>query len=84
MLGSGRAVACVLVVAWLGVAAVASAQEPQDLVVQSTTSVRDSGLLEQVIVPDFQRRVPAVAAEGRRGRHRSGDHQRARRARATC
>jgi len=58
MLGSGRAIACVLVVAWLGVAAVASAQEPQDLVVQSTTSVRDSGLLEEVIVPEFQREFP--------------------------
>ena len=34
------------------------AQEPQDLVVQSTTSVRDSGLLEQVIVPEFQREYP--------------------------
>ena len=58
MLGSGRTIACVLVVAWLGVAAAASAQEPQDLVVQSTTSVRDSGLLEQVIVPEFQREYP--------------------------
>jgi tungstate transport system substrate-binding protein len=36
----------------------AAAQTPQDLVVQSTTSVRDSGLLEQVILPDFQRRFP--------------------------
>jgi tungstate transport system substrate-binding protein len=36
----------------------AAAQEPQDLIVQSTTSVRDSGLLEQVIIPDFQDRYP--------------------------
>ena len=35
-----------------------SAQEPQDLIVQSTTSVRDSGLLEQVIMPEFQRQYP--------------------------
>jgi tungstate transport system substrate-binding protein len=39
-------------------AAPARAQEPQDLVVQSTTSVRDSGLLAQVIVPEFQRLYP--------------------------
>ena len=78
MLGSGRTLACVLVVAWLGVAAAASAQEPQDLVVQSTTSVRDSGLLEQVIVPEFQREYPQWRLQGRRRRHRPGDHQRAR------
>ena len=36
----------------------AAAQEPQDLIVQSTTSVRDSGLLEQVIIPDFQEQYP--------------------------
>ena len=58
MLGSRRAAACGLVVAWFAVAPVARAQEPQDLIVQSTTSVRDSGLLEQVIVPDFQRQYP--------------------------
>ena len=58
MLGSRRAVACGLLVAWFAAAPVAGAQEPQDLIVQSTTSVRDSGLLEQVIVPDFQRQYP--------------------------
>ena len=56
-----------------------AAQEPQDLIVQSTTSVRDSGLLEQVIMPEFQRQYPQwrlkVVAVG----HRPGDHQRARR-----
>ena len=31
---------------------------PQDLVVQSTTSVRDSGLLDEVIIPQFQQRYP--------------------------
>ena len=46
------------VVAVLGGGAAASAQEPQDLIVQSTTSVRDSGLLEQVIIPDFQDQYP--------------------------
>ena len=30
----------------------------QDLIVQSTTSVRDSGLLERLIAPQFQRRHP--------------------------
>ncbi len=58
MLGSRRAAACGLIIAWFAVAPVAEAREPQDLVVQSTTSVRDSGLLEQVIVPDFQRQYP--------------------------
>ena len=52
------AAACGRVVAWLAAAPAAAAQEPQDLIVQSTTSVRDSGLLEQVIVPDFQRQYP--------------------------
>jgi tungstate transport system substrate-binding protein len=58
MRGSKHAVALVSIVACLLGASVAPAQEPQDLVVQSTTSVRDSGLLEKVIVPGFQRRYP--------------------------
>jgi tungstate transport system substrate-binding protein len=58
MLGSRRAGVCGLVIASLAAAPGAAAQEPQDLVVQSTTSVRDSGLLEQVIVPAFQREYP--------------------------
>ena len=41
-----------------GAVPAAAAQEPQDLIVQSTTSVRDSGLLEQVIIPDFQDQYP--------------------------
>ena len=49
LLGGFLALAC---------APAAAAQEPQDLIVQSTTSVRDSGLLEQVIIPDFQREYP--------------------------
>ena len=58
MRGTRRAAACGLVITWLAAAAGANAQAPQDLVVQSTTSVRDSGLLEQVIVPEFQREYP--------------------------
>jgi tungstate transport system substrate-binding protein len=45
-------------VAWSALAPAATAQEPRDVIVQSTTSVRDSGLLEQVIVPGFQRAYP--------------------------
>jgi tungstate transport system substrate-binding protein len=58
MRGSRRAAACGLVIAGLAAVPAARAQEPQDLVVQSTTSVRDSGLLEQVIVPAFEREYP--------------------------
>ena len=53
-----RALACSLLTACLAGAPSALAQEPQDLVVQSTTSVRDSGLLEQVIAPQFEREFP--------------------------
>jgi tungstate transport system substrate-binding protein len=35
-----------------------SAPPRQDLIVQSTTSVRDSGLLERLIAPQFERRNP--------------------------
>ena len=43
----------------LGAAATsAGAPQRQDLVVQSTTSVRDSGLLDQLITPQFERRFP--------------------------
>jgi tungstate transport system substrate-binding protein len=41
----------------LAMAANAGAQQ-QDLIVQSTTSVRDSGLLDQLITPQFERRYP--------------------------
>lgn len=58
MRGSRGAAACALVVAWSALAPAATAQEPRDLIVQSTTSVRDSGLLERVIVPGFQRAYP--------------------------
>jgi tungstate transport system substrate-binding protein len=53
---------------WLGVIAVAlsavgatsanAVAQQQDLVVQSTTSVRDSGVLDQLITPQFSRRFP--------------------------
>jgi tungstate transport system substrate-binding protein len=36
----------------------AAAPATEDLIVQSTTSVRDSGLLEQLIAPQFKRRFP--------------------------
>ena len=52
-----RMLVCALA-ATLGGGAVASAQAPQDLIVQSTTSVRDSGLLEQVIIPEFEDQYP--------------------------
>ena len=58
MAGWGRACAALTVVAAFAATAPARAQEPQDLVVQSTTSVRDSGLLEQVITPGFQAQYP--------------------------
>ena len=52
-----RAMAAALVA--LGVAAPgAMAQQPQDLVVQSTTSVRDSGVLDRLITPQFEKRFP--------------------------
>lgn len=36
----------------------AAEAQQRDLVVQSTTSVRDSGLLEQVVTPEFRRAYP--------------------------
>src|SRR4029079_12298016 len=36
----------------------ASAQQRRSLIVQSTTSVRDSGVLDQLITPQFRRRFP--------------------------
>src|SRR5919106_4930266 len=41
-----------------GAAAGDAAAQRQDLVVQSTTSVRDSGLLDRLIAPLFERRFP--------------------------
>src|SRR3954451_14903161 len=39
-------------------AATATAQQKRSLIVQSTTSVRDSGVLDQLITPQFERRFP--------------------------
>jgi tungstate transport system substrate-binding protein len=39
-------------------AATAGAQQKRPLIVQSTTSVRDSGVLDQLITPQFARRFP--------------------------
>ena len=44
----------------LAVTAPGATAQTQDLVVQSTTSVRDSGLLDQLITPQFERRYPQV------------------------
>jgi tungstate transport system substrate-binding protein len=57
--GWPRRVAGVIAVAFglLGAGATgAVAQQRQDLIVQSTTSVRDSGVLDQLITPQFERR----------------------------
>jgi tungstate transport system substrate-binding protein len=58
-MNSVRRIAAILtvVVATATGAGTAYAQK-QDLVVQSTTSVRDSGLLDQLIEPRFERRYP--------------------------
>src|ERR1044071_542316 len=39
-------------------APVAGAQQKRPLIVQSTTSVRDSGVLDQLITPQFEKRFP--------------------------
>ena len=50
------AVAAVLTV--FGAGAADAAAQRQDLIVQSTTSVRDSGLLDRLIAPRFESRFP--------------------------
>jgi tungstate transport system substrate-binding protein len=54
---AARAIVVALAVS-LVAAAAAEAQQQRPLVVQSTTSVRDSGLLDQLITPQFKRRFP--------------------------
>jgi tungstate transport system substrate-binding protein len=56
----GRAGAIVLAAVAVFAAATgpASAQQKRSLIVQSTTSVRDSGVLDQLITPQFRRRFP--------------------------
>ena len=59
----GRACRCAgtivlaLAVALVG-AVTAGAQQKRPLIVQSTTSVRDSGVLDQLITPQFEKRFP--------------------------
>src|SRR4051794_22349465 len=55
---SWAGVIAVALAAPLAGAAPAPAQQKRTLIVQSTTSVRDSGLLDQLITPQFERRFP--------------------------
>src|SRR4051794_39065647 len=48
----------VIAAAGTAVAAASAGAQQQNLVVQSTTSVRDSGLLDQLIEPRFEQRYP--------------------------
>ena len=60
-IGRGRrqAVAVVATAAMVAAApGAAEAQQRRALIVQSTTSVRDSGVLDQLITPQFRRRFP--------------------------
>ena len=52
-----RLVALVLVAA-LSLTATAQAADPEDVVVQGTTDVRDAGLLDDVLVPGFEKAYP--------------------------
>src|SRR3954463_1155692 len=59
--GPARRCAAAIVLALavaLAAAATAGAQQKRPLVVQSTTSVRDSGVLDQLITPQFEKRFP--------------------------
>ena len=57
--GRRRAVAVVATAAMVAAApGAAEAQQRRALIVQSTTSVRDSGVLDQLITPQFRRRFP--------------------------
>src|SRR5690348_8261584 len=47
-----------LAVALTGTATAGAQQQKRPLIVQSTTSVRDSGVLDQLITPQFKRRFP--------------------------
>lgn len=54
----GAARAAITAVAALAALPAAAGAQQRDLIVQSTTSVRDSGLLEQVLGPEFSRAYP--------------------------
>src|SRR3954447_14230144 len=59
--GRARRCAAAIVLALamaLAAAATAGAQQKRPLIVQSTTSVRDSGVLDQLITPQFEKRFP--------------------------
>jgi tungstate transport system substrate-binding protein len=56
---AGRWTAVVAIAAlFAAITGTASAQQKRAVVVQSTTSVRDSGVLDQLITPQFERRFP--------------------------
>ena len=52
------AVTLALAVALTGAATAGAQQAKRPLIVQSTTSVRDSGVLDQLITPQFEKRFP--------------------------
>src|SRR5690349_13263224 len=54
----GGAAVLALAVALTGAATAGAQQQKRPLIVQSTTSVRDSGVLDQLITPQFRRRFP--------------------------
>src|SRR5690349_19173853 len=54
----GGAAVLALAVALTGAATAGAQQQKRPLIVQSTTSVRDSGVLDQLITPQFERRFP--------------------------
>src|SRR3954447_5844663 len=59
--GRARRCAAAIVLALamaLAAAATAGAQQKRPVIVQSTTSVRDSGVLDQLITPQFEKRFP--------------------------
>jgi tungstate transport system substrate-binding protein len=47
-----------MVAGLIGLGATTAGAQRQDLIVQSTTSVRDSGVLDQLITPQFEKRFP--------------------------
>src|SRR6185312_4163151 len=55
---SVRLFAIILASAAVAAAASPAAAQQQNLIVQSTTSVRDAGLLDQLIAPRFERSYP--------------------------
>ena len=55
---AGRVTAAIAIAAFLGPMPGAATAQKRALIVQSTTSVRDSGVLDQLITPQFKRRFP--------------------------